>query len=66
MDRELLAPDPWADELYNYYLQSMIDRENGETGKYNQSSQLFNAAYLAYAGYYNRTHMPRDPGPIRF
>lgn len=44
----------------------MIDRENGETGKYNQSSQLFNAAYMAYAGYYNRTHMPRDTGPIRF
>lgn len=65
-DRELLVPEPYADELYNYYLQSMIDRENGETGKYNQSGQLFNAAYLAYAGYYNRTYMPLDPGPVRF
>ena len=50
VERELLVPEPWAGDLYNYWLQAMIDRENGEIGKYNQTSQLYNRAYLTYAG----------------
>ena len=64
VERELLVPEPWAGDLYNYWLQAMIDRENGEIGKYNQTSQLYNQAYLTYAGYYNRTHMPIGCGPM--
>ena len=65
VERELLVPEPWAGDLYNYWLQAMIDRENGEIGKYNQTSQLYNQAYLTYAGYYNRTHMPIGCGPMK-
>ncbi len=55
---ELLVPEPWCGDVYNYYLQSMIDRENGEIAKYNQSAALFNQAYLEYCAFYNRTHAP--------
>ena len=65
VERELLVPEPWAGDLYNYWLQAMIDRVNGEIGKYNQTSQLYNQAYLTYAGYYNRTHMPIGCGPMK-
>lgn len=55
---ELLVGFPFAQDVYNYYLQSMIDRENGEIAKFNQSAPLFNEAYQAYAGWYNRNHVP--------
>ena len=55
---ELIVPYPYDEDVYNYYLQSMIDRENGETAKYNQSAALYNSAYTAYLSYYNRTVQP--------
>lgn len=61
-DTKLLVDEPYSDDIYNYYLQSMIDRENGEIAKYNQSGTLFNASYLAYANYYNRMHLPLPHG----
>ncbi len=57
-ETQLLVDAPYCDDIYNYYLQSMIDRENGEIAKYNQSGTLFNASYLDYANYYNRMHLP--------
>lgn len=54
----LLVPYPYDQDLYNYYLQSMIDRENGEAAKYNQSAALYNASWTAYQSYYNRTVAP--------
>lgn len=61
-ETQLLVDAPYSDDIYNYYLQSMIDRENGEIAKYNQSGTLFNAAYLGYANYYNRMHLPLPVG----
>lgn len=55
---ELLVPYPYAQDIYNYYLQSMIDRENGEVSKFNQSAALYNNSYAEFAAVYNRTHVP--------
>lgn len=61
-DTELLIPYPYCEDIYNYFLQKNIDKENGETAKYNQSVTLFNNAFLAFQNYYNRTHMPIGKG----
>jgi len=57
-DTELLVPYPYDEDVYNYYLQSQIDKENMEIAKYNQTAALFNNAYKAFCDYYNRTHRP--------
>lgn len=57
-DTELLVPFPYDEDVYNYFLQMQIDKENGETAKYNQSAALFNNAYKTFCDWYNRTHMP--------
>lgn len=60
-DKVLLAPEPY-DELYLRYLEAQIDYTNGEYAKYNNSILMFNAAYKAYASFYNRDHMPKSSG----
>lgn len=66
-DEELIVGKPYGEALYVAYLQSMIARENSEIVKYQQHSQTYNAAYLSWAGYYNRTHLPKQPrGGSRF
>ena len=62
---ELLVPYPYDEDIYNYFLQAQIDKENGETGKYNQSITLYNNAFLAFQNWYNRTHAPL-PSATRF
>lgn len=57
-DTELLVPYPYDEDVYNYFLQSQIDKENGETAKYNQSAALYNNALQQFQNWYNRTHMP--------
>lgn len=64
-DEPLLVPYPYDEDIYNYFLQAQIDRENGETAKYNQSITLFNNAYHTFAAWYNRTHKPK-PGARKF
>lgn len=54
----LLVPAPY-DDIYLRWLEAQIDYANGEYGKYNNSIAMYNAAYSAYANYYNRTHMPK-------
>ena len=54
---ELLIPAPY-DEVYIRYLEMQIDYANGEYGKYNNSTTMYNTAYSAFDRYYNRTHMP--------
>ena len=56
--KELLVPYPFDEDIYNYFLQAQIDKENGETAKYNQSITLYNNAFLAFQNYWNRTHTP--------
>ena len=54
----LLIPYPYDADIYNYYLQSMIDKENGEYAKYNQSATMYNNAFRTFQDWYNRTHRP--------
>ena len=62
VDTELLIPYPYDEDIYNYFLQASIDKENGETGKYNQSITLYNNAFLTFQNWYNRTHQPISSG----
>ena len=54
----LLVPAPY-DDVYIKWLESQIDYNNAEYGKYNNSSTAYNTAYLAFERYYNRQHMPK-------
>lgn len=54
----LLVPAPY-DEIYLYWLESKINYWNGETGKFNNSIAMYNAAYTEFESHYNRTHMPK-------
>ena len=62
MDTELLIPYPYDEDIYNYFLQANMDKENGETAKYNQSITLYNNAFLSFQNWYNRTHLPISSG----
>lgn len=55
----LLVPAPY-DDIYLRWLELQIDYANGEYGKYNNSITMFNNAFMAYADYYNRDHMPKS------
>ena len=58
LNREMLVPAPF-DEMYLRWLEAQIDYANGEYDKYNNSILMYQAAYDAYANYYNRNHMPK-------
>lgn len=64
MEKELIVPFPY-DELYPSYLQMMIDKENGETARYNNSATIYNALYLDYAKNYNKEHRPVNKNKFR-
>ena len=53
----LLIPAPY-DDIYIRYLEMQINYANGEFGKYNNSMDMYDKAYEAFAKFYNRTHMP--------
>lgn len=57
LDTELLVPAPY-DVVYLHYLEMQMDYANGEYGRYNNSTALYNSAYSTFERYYNRTHMP--------
>jgi hypothetical protein len=64
----LIVPSPY-DRLYPQYIKMMIDSENGETARYNNSSALYNTYLNEYKKYYNKTHMPLNatqkiPSPV--
>ena len=58
LETELLVPAPY-DEVYLRWLEAMIDYNNGEYGKYNNSINMYNTAYAGFQNHYNRTHMPK-------
>lgn len=62
MDTRLLVPFPFEQDVYVYYLQAQIDKENGEILKYNQSIAMYNNAYLTFLNWYNTNHMPIHAG----
>ena len=56
-DTQLLANPPY-DGLYLDYLQMKFDYYNGETKRYENSADAFEAAYSDFQRYFNRTAMP--------
>ena len=65
-DSQLLAPEPYCQELYCAYLFCQIDLNNAEIQKYNQSASLMSAAWRQFADHCNRENMPRSKGRFRF
>lgn len=61
-ERILLVPYPYDADIYTYFLQAQIDKENGEIAKYNQAITLFNTSYAAFQAWYNREHKPISVG----
>lgn len=59
---QLLVPAPYGEDVYNYFLQAQIDKENGETTRYNQSITMYNSAFRAFADDYGRNHLPVSAG----
>lgn len=57
LDTELIAPHPY-DEVYLRHLEAQIDYHNGENRRFNNSIALYNAAFLNFKNWYNRTHKP--------
>jgi hypothetical protein len=55
----LIVPPPY-DRLYPEYLKMMIDKENGEVARYNNSMVSYNAYMTEFRKHYNKTHMPLD------
>lgn len=60
-ETELLVPAPF-DEMYQRWLEAMIDYNNHEYDSYNNAIILFNKAYDDYKSQYTRTHMPKSHG----
>lgn len=58
IDHPLLVQEPYAQELYLRYLESRMDDAHGDTERYHNSRLLFQAAYMNYARWYNRSHKP--------
>lgn len=57
----LIVEAPY-NSLYIAYLKMMIDKENGETARYNNSASAYNTYMLEYKKHYNKTHMPLQVG----
>lgn len=58
-DAELLLSPPHT-AVYRYWLQAMIDFENGEYEKYQNTSEMFNAAWGAFVAWFAETYRPAD------
>ncbi len=54
----LLSPP--HDALYRHWLEAMIDYENGEYGKYQNTMQMFNAQWASFAAWFAETYRPAD------
>lgn len=58
-DTELLLSPPHT-AVYRYWLQAMIDFENGEYDKYQNTSGMFNAAWSAFVAWFAENYRPAD------
>jgi len=56
-ETDLLVCHPY-DEMYMHWLNSKIDYNNAEYGKYNNDIEAFNELFRQYNNYYNQRHMP--------
>lgn len=66
LEDELLIPEPYAADCYNFYLRSKIAASNLEAVRYNQHMTMFNRSYQEFVNDYNRNHMPLSAGGNRF
>ena len=57
IDQELLVGGVY-DDMYIHWLKAMIDLSNNEYDLYNNEKAVFEALYVEFENYYNRTHMP--------
>ena len=64
-DTELLVPAPYAEDVYLHFLQAQIDRENGETARYNRAITLYNNGFRAFQNHYRSCHRPLSEGSFR-
>lgn len=55
----LLVPAPY-DELYLRYLEAQMEYYDQQEERYNNAMDLFDAAWLEFAKWYNRNHMPLE------
>lgn len=58
MDKELLVPFPF-DDLYELYVESMIDYYNREYANYNNSAMMFETKFTEFKKDYIRKHPAR-------
>lgn len=56
MDRELLIPAPYDEDLYTLYVQTKIDFYNREYTNYNNTATMFEIRYDEYKKDYIRNH----------
>ena len=56
-DKELLVPFP-NDDIYDFFLQAMIDFNNREIASYNNAMTMFNEAFESFAKAYIRDNVP--------
>ena len=56
LDRELLIPAPYDEDLYTLYVQAKIDFYNREYTHYNNTATMFELRYDAYKKDYIRNH----------
>ncbi len=61
-ETELLLEPPHT-AAYRYWLQAMIDFENGEYGKYQNTMEMFNAAWDGFVAWFAETYRPADGYP---
>lgn len=64
MGRELLVPEPYAQDIYRYWLMSQMDIGNHEQTLYAQDHTMFNTALATYSDHYTRTHLPVTHAPF--
>lgn len=56
LDRELLIPAPYDEDLYTLYVQTKIDFYNREYTNYNNTATMFEIRYDEYKKDYIRNH----------
>lgn len=57
MDRELLVSFP-HDDIYDYWLSAKIDEANGETDKYQNTMEAYNAVWCNFVCWFASTYDP--------
>lgn len=62
-DRELIVKPPFH-KIYWSYLSAMIDFANGEYNKYQNTMQMFNAAFGEYMRWFADCYSPSDGGAV--